>query len=72
MNAETSVFAICVETIIYLLLYNLHDCTFKRKRTLLDREKLKWVEVKIIKKIYELRMKKFISLLKVIAANSEW
>ena len=41
MNAETSVFVIFVETIIYLLLYNLHDCTFKRKRKLLDREKLK-------------------------------
>ena len=24
-----SLFVICVETIIYLLLYNLHDCTFK-------------------------------------------
>ena len=29
MNAEISVFVICVEAIIYLLLYNLHDCTFK-------------------------------------------
>ena len=29
MNAKVSVFAICVEAIIYLLLYNLHDCTFK-------------------------------------------
>ena len=28
MNAKTSVFVICVETIIYLLLYNLYDCTF--------------------------------------------
>ena len=29
MNAKISVFLICVEAIIYLLLYNLHDCTFK-------------------------------------------
>ena len=29
MNAKTSVFVICVEAIIYLLLYNLHKCTFK-------------------------------------------
>ena len=29
INAKISVFVICVEAIIYLLLYNLHDCTFK-------------------------------------------
>ena len=29
MNAKISVFVICVETIIYLLVYKLHDCTFK-------------------------------------------
>ena len=29
MNAQISVFVICVEGIVYLLLYNLHDCTFK-------------------------------------------
>ena len=28
MNAKISVFVICVETIMYLLLHNLHDCTF--------------------------------------------
>ena len=28
LNAEISVFAICDEAIIYLWLYNLHDCTF--------------------------------------------
>ena len=28
MNAKTTVFAICVEVIIYWLFYNLHDCTF--------------------------------------------
>ena len=28
MNAKISVFVIRVEAIIYLLLYNLHDCTF--------------------------------------------
>ena len=29
MNAKISMFVICDEAIIYLLLYNLHDCTFK-------------------------------------------
>ena len=29
MNAKVLVFVICVEAIIYLLLYNLHDCAFK-------------------------------------------
>ena len=29
MNAKISVFVICVEAIIYLLLYNLYGCTFK-------------------------------------------
>ena len=29
INAKNSVFVICVEAIIYLLLYNLSDCTFK-------------------------------------------
>ena len=28
MNMKISVFFICVEAIIYLLLYNLYDCTF--------------------------------------------
>ena len=31
MNAKISVFVICVEAIIYLLLYNLHDCTSNLK-----------------------------------------
>ena len=29
MNAKISVFFISVEAIMYLLLYNLHDCPFK-------------------------------------------
>ena len=28
VNAKVSVFVICVEAIVYLLLYNFHDCTF--------------------------------------------
>ena len=35
MNAKISVFVICVETIIYLSLYILHDCTFKDVLTLI-------------------------------------
>ena len=35
MNAQISVFVICVEVIVYSLLYNLHHCTFKvRKKAL--------------------------------------
>ena len=33
MNAKISV-VICVEAIMYLLLYNLHDCTFKYRNIL--------------------------------------
>ena len=29
MNAKFSVFVICIEATIYLLLYNLYDCTFE-------------------------------------------
>ena len=29
MNAKISMFVICVEAMIYSLLYNFHDCTFK-------------------------------------------
>ena len=32
MNAKILVLAVCVETIIYLLLYNLRDPTFKRRK----------------------------------------
>ena len=32
MNAKISALVICVEAIIYLLLYNLHDCTFNYKK----------------------------------------
>ena len=28
MSVEIQVFVICVEAVIYFLLYNLHDCTF--------------------------------------------
>ena len=31
MNVKISVFVICVEAIIYLLLHNTHDCTFNSK-----------------------------------------
>ena len=31
MNAKIPVFAIRVEAVIYLLLYNLYDCTFNKR-----------------------------------------
>ena len=40
MNTKISVFVICVEEIIYLLLYNLYDCTFN----LFDNQFLKSIE----------------------------
>ena len=36
MNAKISVFVISVEATIYLLLYNLHDCTFNEYQLLRD------------------------------------
>ena len=33
MNVKDSVFVICVEAIIFLLLYNLHECAFKTFKT---------------------------------------
>ena len=38
MNAKISVFVICVEAIIYLLLYSLHDCTFKNLKKTVSQE----------------------------------
>ena len=35
MKAKISVFVICVEAIIYLLLYNLHDNIFKEVSSIL-------------------------------------
>ena len=31
MNAKIPAFIICVKAFIHLLLYNVHDCTFKLK-----------------------------------------
>ena len=31
MNAKISMFVNCVEAMVYVLLYNLHDCTFKEQ-----------------------------------------
>ena len=34
MNAKISVFVACVEVIMYLLLYDLYDCTFNAFRAI--------------------------------------
>ena len=39
MNMKVSVVDTCIEAIIYLLLHNLHDCTFKSKFLFLLQEK---------------------------------
>ena len=36
MNAKISVFVICVKAVIYLLLYDLPDCTFKGNKDLIS------------------------------------
>ena len=36
MNAKISLFAICLESMIYLLAYSLHDCTFNDTINLLQ------------------------------------
>ena len=33
LKSSDHILAICVEAIVYCLLYNLHDCTFKRLKT---------------------------------------
>ena len=49
MNTKISVFVIYVETIIYLLLYNLHDCTFKYERRYDLQRKIYWhSDVKVL------------------------
>ena len=35
MNAKISLFVICVEAIMYSLLYNLHGCLFKKIKKIL-------------------------------------
>ena len=49
MNAKISVFVICVAAIIYLLLYNLHGCTFKYQLGSLRSKNLLKVESKTYK-----------------------
>ena len=41
MNAKISVSVIGVEAVIYLLLYNLYDCTFNKYSIWLSNRKLK-------------------------------
>ena len=42
MNTKILVFVVCVEANIYLLLYNLDDCTLKCKNTSLLKTFLIW------------------------------
>ena len=50
MNAKISVFVICVEVITYLLLGNLHDCTFNKKHSV-GSFLLKWFVETVIETI---------------------
>ena len=40
MNAKISLFVICDEAIIYLLLHNLHDCNLTKRILGLERKRL--------------------------------
>ena len=63
MNAKISVFVICVEAIMYLLLYDLPDCTFKQelklKRILTKSTLAQIIVIKIVRlnKIGRMRVK---------------
>ena len=46
MNAKISVFVICFEGIIYMLLHNLHDCTFKQLLTTIEYDQLQNISLK--------------------------
>ena len=41
MNMKISMFVICAEAILYLLLYNLHDCTFNLKKAIVNTQHAK-------------------------------
>ena len=49
MNAKISVFVICAKAIIYLLLYNLHDCNLKEQIQLFSIVMTKKTEVHTIR-----------------------
>ena len=56
MNAKITVFLICIAAILYLLLNNLHDCTFKRSKVLLKSNKFQeFYDVKYFKEIKRLK-----------------
>ena len=50
MNAKISMFVICVKAIIYLLSYNMHDCTFKRARNVNWHKYKKSLKISILNK----------------------
>ena len=65
MDVKISVLVICVEGIIYLLLYNLHDCTFNIKHrefnsVLVLRTQMKVEPAKLLK------ARIFVKLVKVV------
>ena len=66
MNAKISAFVIGVETIIYLLLYNLHDCTFNKKELSKVREFVNDIEdgQKFIEKEFEDQKEKIKDLIR--------
>ena len=43
MNAKISLFVICVEAIMYLLLYNMNDCTFNLAILKSSLTKVQWL-----------------------------
>ena len=48
MNAKISVFVICVEAIIYLSLYDLHDCTFNVGTDVMHQSGTKVIALKLL------------------------
>ena len=65
MNAKISMFVVCVEAIIYFLLYNLHDCTFKRSPEHLEHTRIIYSMIKIVEILNKVSVEIIIEILKI-------
>ena len=80
MNTKISVFVICVEAIIYFLLYNWHDCTFNifQLRNLLSDQNLSRFFFFCIIYIFwhyhrhSFELKKFLMILRYVLAIAQY
>ena len=59
-------FVVCVEAIIYLLLYNLYDCTFKRSREHLEHTRIIYSMIKIVEILNKVFIEIITEILKIV------